>query len=80
MNVCLITTEKCMGCGKVSPEQLEIILSELTSLVRHCRAIDCYFQYCFLLQFSKTIVLESIGKQNSALLESEVLDELLYYL
>ena len=65
---------------EISSEQLEIILNELTPLVRHCHDIDSYFQHCFHLQSSKKIVLESIGTKNSALLESEVLNQLLYYL
>ena len=49
-------------------------------MVRHCHDIDSYFQHCFHLQSSKKILLESIGTQNSALLVSEVLNQLLYYL
>ena len=71
---------KVYGNVEISSEQLEIILNELTPLVRHCHDIDSYFQHCFHLQSSKKIVLESIGTKNSALLESEVLNQLLYYL
>ena len=72
--------KKVYGNVEISPEQLEIILNELTPLVRHCYDIDNYFQYCFHLQASKKkIAIESIGKQNSALLESEVLNQLLNY-
>ena len=70
---------KLCGNLEISSEQLEIILNELTPSLRHCHDIDSYFQHCFRLQSSK-IVLESIGMQNSALLESEVLNPLLYYL
>ena len=65
---------------EISPEQLEIILNELIPLVRHYHDIDSYFQYCFHLQASKKIVIGSIGKQNTALLESEVLNQLFNYL
>ena len=71
---------KVYGNVEISSEQLEIFLNELTPLVRHCHDIDSYFQRCFHLQPSKEIVLESIGTKNSALLESEVLNQLLYYL
>ena len=71
---------KLCGNLEISSEKLEIILNELTPSVRHCHDIDSYFQHCFCLQSSKKIVLETIGMQNSALLESEVLNPLLYYL
>ena len=71
---------KVYGNVEISSEQLENFLNELTPLVRHCHDIDSYFQHCFHLQSSKKIVLESIGTKNSALLESEVLNQLLYYL
>ena len=72
--------KKVYGNVEISSEQLEIILNELTPLVRHCHDIDSYFQHFFHLQSSKKIVLESIGTKNSAFLESEVLNQLLYYL
>ena len=45
--------KKVYGNVEISPEQLEIILNELTPLVRHCHDIDSYFQYYFHLQASK---------------------------
>ena len=81
MNVYLNHIRKVYGIVEISSEQLEIILNEFWSpLVRHCHDIDSYFQHCFHLQSFKKIVLESIDTQNSALLESEVLNQLLYYL
>ena len=68
------------GNVEISSKQLDIILNELTPLVRHCNDIDSYFQHCFHLQSSKKIVLESIDTQNSALLEPDVLNQLLQYL
>ena len=69
------------GNVDISSEQLEIILNEFwTPLVRHCHDTDSYFQHCFHFPSFKKIVLESTGTQNSALLESEVLNQLLYYL
>ena len=65
---------------KIYSEQLQILLNELAPLMRRCHDIDSYFQNYFHLQFSKKIVLENTGSQNSALLESEVLNQLLYYL
>ena len=71
---------KVYGNVEVSTKQLEIILNELSPLVRYCHDVDSCFQYCFHLQASKNIVIESIGKQTSALLESEFLNQLLHYL
>ena len=65
---------------KIYSEQLQILLNELAPLMRRCHDIDSYFQNYFHLQFSKKIVLENTDSQNSALLESEVLNQLLYYL
>ena len=56
---------------EISSEQLKITLNELTSLVRHCYDIDSYFP---------NIIGKSNDKQNSALLEPEVLNQLLHYL
>ena len=66
MNVTPDHIRKVYGNLEITPEQLEIILSELTPLVRHYHNIDSYFRCCFYLQVSKKIVIESIDKQNSA--------------
>ena len=57
--------------AEISSEQLKITLNELTPLVRHCYDIESYFP---------NIIGKSNDKQDSALLEPEVLNQLLHYL
>ena len=72
-------TRKIFQNRRISSEQLEVILNELIPLVRNCYNTDSYFNIVFIYVLEK-IVLENSGKKNGALLESEVLNQLLHYL
>ena len=54
-------------------------MKELIPLVRNCYNTDSYFNIAFIYVLEK-IVFENSGKKNGALLESEVLNQLLHYL